>query len=433
MEATSPNQSYSPATAGGDDDRTGGAGLNAENRPATQRSFAKGFISAKGTEFRDGGTRHTFVGSNFWFGMNLGATLTGDPSRLVRELDRLAALGVTNLRVLAGSEGPDTEPYRTTPSLMPKPGVYNEDVFVGLDRLLALMNERGMKAVMVLCNFWEWSGGMAQYVSWHEGSSIPYPAISPDAEAFQDYAAKFYSCEKSQALFRSHIKTLITRENTINGRLYHDDPTIFSWELANEPRRYPRSWPGEIAKYIKSLDANHMVTTGSEGSWAADFNDTHDSPYIDYATTHLWVENWDYYTPEIDERAEIERALLFATKYLADEDDKARKLKKPLVLEEFGIARDGWAVGGKLNPKATLTHRDQYFSAVFTVVENSLSGGCAFQGSNFWSWGGEGRPPSLWTGDPPHEEPGWYSIYDTDTSTHAIISAHATVVAGYSD
>ncbi|NDC78164.1 MAG: mannanase, partial [Chitinophagia bacterium] len=48
----------------------------------------------------------------------------------------------------------------------------------------------------------------------------------------------------------------------------------------------------------------------------------------------------------------------------------------------------------------------------------------------FWAYGGEGRPRTpgeMWakgdpfTGDPPHEPQGWYSVYDTDSSTRAVI------------
>ena len=54
--------------------------------------------------------------------MSLGATAAGgDRARLVRELDRLHALGVNNIRMVASAEGPDTAPYRIVPSLMPMP------------------------------------------------------------------------------------------------------------------------------------------------------------------------------------------------------------------------------------------------------------------------------------------------------------------------
>lgn len=39
------------------------------------------------------------------------------------------------------------------------------------------------------------------------------------------------------------------------------------------------------------------------------------------------------------------------------------------------------------------------------------------------------RPGDRWVGDPPHEAPGWYSIYDDDASTLAVLTAHAAALA----
>jgi mannan endo-1,4-beta-mannosidase len=36
--------------------------------------------------------------------------------------------------------------------------------------------------------------------------------------------------------YKNWISHLLNRENTYNGLLYKNDPTIFGWELANEPR-----------------------------------------------------------------------------------------------------------------------------------------------------------------------------------------------------
>ena len=58
-----------------------------------------------------------------------------------------------------------------------------------------------------------------------------------------------------------------------------------------------------------------------------------------------------------------------------------------------------------------------------------MSTGGPVAGDNFWAWGGQARPGAGWVGDPPHETPGWYSVYDTDESTLAIISAHAEEMA----
>jgi mannan endo-1,4-beta-mannosidase len=53
-----------------------------------------------------------------------------------------------------------------------------------------------------------------------------------------------------------------------------------------------------------------------------------------------------------------------------------------------------------------------------------LNGGSA-AGDNFWVWSGQAQPGDEWIGDPPHEIPGWYAVYETDESTLAIISDHA--------
>ena len=106
-----------------------------------------------------------FVGVNLWCGMNLGATNeAGDRERLVRELDHLGNLGVTDRRVMAATEGPASEPWRAKPVLQPAPGVCDEDLLRGLDFLLAEAEKRNMRVVMVLNNRFRWSGGMAQYV-----------------------------------------------------------------------------------------------------------------------------------------------------------------------------------------------------------------------------------------------------------------------------
>ncbi|MDB5672665.1 MAG: mannanase, partial [Alphaproteobacteria bacterium] len=60
-------------------------------------------------------------------------------------------------------------------------------------------------------------------------------------------------------------------------------------------------------------------------------------------------------------------------------------------------------------------------------------------GSNFWAWGGEGRAAHpdhrfapgdrLYVGDPMHEPQGWYSVFDVDESTKAVIKAHSAELA----
>lgn len=381
------------------------------------------FVQARDGRFFLDGRPHAFVGVNFWQGMNLAVDGPGgDREHLRQELDRLQALGVTNLRVMAASEGPNTEPYRMKPALMPAPGEYDERVFDGLDYLIAELSERDMHAVIVLNNFWEWSGGMAQYVAWHEQSAIPYPAKN-DWRVFCDYAARFYTYPTCQQWFRAHIARVMTRVNRYTDRAYRDEPAIFAWELANEPRYYPDSWVDVTAAYIKSLDPNHMVTVGSEGSVGGDFMATHRSRHIDYTTIHIWPQNWGWFDPK--EPQTFDTAVSESRDYVDRHLAEAKRLQKPLVIEEFGLARDWEPSHEGLDPNASTTRRDRFFALIFDYVLRSVSSGGPIAGSNVWVWSGAARPGDAWGGDPPHERPGWYAVYDDDRSTLELIANHA--------
>ena len=403
---------------------TAAAASAAKPAPAASR-----FVAVKDGRFVLDGKAHYFVGANFWQGMNLGVDgSSGDRARLIRELDRMRDLGLTNLRVMASSEGPNSEPYRMVPALMTSPGEYDGSVLDGLDFLLAEMGKRGMRAVMVLNNFWQWSGGMAQYVSWHEKTPIPYPG---NYETFIGYSAKFYTYEACQDWFRDHIAMQVNRTNPYTGLKYRDDTAVFSWELANEPRRYPQSWIDDTAAYIKSLDPNHMVTTGSEGAPPGeptqDFVKTHSSSGIDYVTIHIWPQNWGWYDPK--RPVTYKAAEPLAVAYFRKHAEEAASMGKPLVLEEFGLARDWATRKDNLDPASTTTTKDLYYAALYRLVMDSAMAGGPAMGDNFWAWAGEARPGKPWVGDPPHEPAGWYSVYDADASTLAIIAAHAREMA----
>jgi mannan endo-1,4-beta-mannosidase len=169
-----------------------------------------------------------------------------------------------------------------------------------------------------------------------------------------------------------------------------------------------------------------MVTTGSEGAPPGerqDFIATHSSPDIDYLTIHIWPQNWGWYSPETPESYAIAEGN--AHLYFANREKDASALGKPLVLEEFGLARDWDPLKNIYNSGAPTLYRDRFYKAMFDQVYASVLAGGPAAGDNFWAWAGEARPGEGWVGDPPHETPGWYSVYDSDTSTLAIIAAHA--------
>ena len=408
-------------------------------KTASQLRQLDHFVRAQGTQFVLDGKPYHFVGTNFWYGMNLAmAAPDGDQARLRRELDRLRQLGVTNLRIMASSEGPNTAPYRMRPALQPQAGQYDERVYQGLDVLLAEMKLRGMKGVLCLGDFWQWSGGFAQYVSWAEGdSAIPYPDHG-DWDGFQKYSARFYSNAKAMGYYSSFVDAIVTRINSVTGQAYRDDATIMAWQLANEPRGmdHPQEfvqWVAESSNRIRKLDRNHLITVGSEGTTPSSDAHTlpevvHALPNIDYLTFHIWIQNWGLYDPLHSET--YASSLDFAHEYIKTHVAMAERLHKPAVLEEFGIARDQ----GSFSPAASVKQRDAYYADLFSSVYKSAQSGSALNGVNFWAWAGEGRPVHVggnwetgdaWIGDPPHEPQGWYSVYDEDIGTVAIIRDYA--------
>ena len=402
-------------------------------------------VQVRGTHLMMNELPYYFAGTNFWYGYYLGSPgATGDRERLCRELDSLVALGITNLRVLGGSESGERQ-RAVKPAIIHSPGVYDDTLLLGLDYLLAEMDKRNMKAVIYFSNYWEWSGGFTQYLSWANGT----PIFDPEMDGwgnFMNFSASFYSNEKATSYYRDYVKTIILRKNQINGRLYREDPTIMSWQLANEPRpgtNEPETeknlpafyrWIDETAGYIKSLDSLHLVSTGNEGlagSYQRDecFLQAHRSPHVDYLTMHLWPYNWEWFDPKRPAETlpfTIEKATEYINKHLAF----ARTLNKPLVMEEFGIVRDR----KEFAPESPVTVRDLYYRMVFAHVYDSARAGSPISGTNFWAWGGLARTANadhMWKagdpfmGDPPQEAQGLNSVFASDRTTLAIIKEHA--------
>ncbi|ANQ52746.2 cellulase family glycosylhydrolase [Flammeovirga sp. MY04] len=413
---------------------------------STQEQVSKtNFVTVESDRLMLDGSPYYFMGANYWYGMNIGME-NDDRDRLLRELDQMKAMGITNLRILASSEGDENQEFQVYPTMQTAPGKYNEEVFVGLDFLLDEMKKRDMKAVMVLNNFWTWSGGMPQYLQWAGKGAVPYPQISKEWNKFTDYSKQFYADEKASKMFEDHLKVVVGRTNSISGLKYTEDPTIMSWQLANEPRGYSEvseyhQWIKKTAGLIKSMDPNHLVSLGSEGDSPgpdAGINLLKDNAFddIDYVTIHIWAQNWGWYNPA-NAAEEFDNTEKEVVEYLTKHVNDAKTLGKPAVLEEFGIARDN----DDYSPTATTQWRDKYYGFVFDQVYQLAKEGAPIYGMNFWAYSGEGRPRApkeFWQkgddflGDPPHEPQGWYGVYDKDKSTQEVILQYAQKMQGIS-
>jgi len=400
------------------------------------------FVRVEGRQFALDGRPWYVCGANLWYGAHLGRPSNpAGRARLARELDRLRDLGINNLRVLGAAEACPT-PQAVQPVIQTAPGVYNEDLLQGLDYLVQEAGRRKIKLVIFLNNYWDWSGGMPQYLAWTGAGPTPGVNTTPWPE-YNRVLSTFYSNAAAQALYRRYVAMLLDRTNRLTGRKYRDEPAIMAWELANEPRPGERvgendavfatflAWIGETSAYLHSLDAHHLVTTGSEGNMGClgtddNFRRVHSVQTIDYAVFHLWPNNWKWFQRD-DFAATIGPTLAKSRDYAARHFAVADAVGKPVVLEEFGLDRDAGLV-----VECPTTSRDRLYAELFGLLEASAAHGGAAAGSNFWLWGGEGRPPhtgavspdGVGAGEMPQEDPGLNTVFDCDRSTLKILRDH---------
>jgi mannan endo-1,4-beta-mannosidase len=398
------------------------------------------FVSVKGHQMFTEGKPYYYVGANYWYGSLLG--LEKDKKRgverLRRELDFLKANGVTNLRLLGGAEGSGliNAVPRTGPPLQPEQGIFDETVLDGLDLVLYEMGKRKMKAVIFLSNNWEWSGGFQQYLMWNGIESLEFKTKKPTWDELRDIVAKFYSCKPCTDGYRKQADLIIGRKNRISGKKYTDDPAIMAWEIANEPRPMRpaandayRRWIAETAAAIKAADPHHLVTLGHEGWIGTEdiklFEAVHADRNVDYLTIHIWPKNWGWFADgKLSDG--FANSITQTKKYISENAAVAVKLDKPLVIEEFGLPRDGQS----FDPNASTSLRDNYYKTVFSYIGSQTTGNAFIAGACFWAFGGTARPQRgqvFWKagdelmGDPPMEEQGLNSVFDLDATTWAVI------------
>ena len=399
-------------------------------------------ISIEDGQFIKNGSPYYFVGTNFWYGPILASEGSGgDRDRLTRELDSLCSMGVRNLRVLVGSDGERGVYTKVEPTLQYAPGKYNDTLLRGLDYFLVELGKRDMEAVLYLGNAWEWSGGYSQYLKWAGYGDIPLPRVAGYNE-YVDYVSNFMKSDSARGMFRRYVMDIVSRTNTVTGKAYRDDPAIFSWQICNEPRPFGeenketfRTWLTETAEIIKAIDPNHLVSVGSEGKYGCEvdlglWEEIGRSPYIDYLNIHIWPFNWGWTSRDDMNDGTAQPAIDFSLEYLDEHMEVARRLHKPLVVEEFGFPRD--SVG--FSRSTSVSMRDRYYEAMLSQMTGQKASGSMLAGFNFWGWGGLAEPSSdhlMWqpgddyTGDPAQEEQGLYSVFASDTSTVSIIRKYA--------
>ena len=127
-----------------------------------------------------------------------------------------------------------------------------------------------------------------------------------------------------------------------------------SWQIGNEPRAFSQEakqpfakWLAEASALIRSLDKNHLISIGSEGSWGCEndmalYEQICSDVNIDYMNIHLWPYNWGW-AHERTLRKDFEQSCRNTKQYIDEHLQLASRLGKPVVMEEFGFPRDGFS------------------------------------------------------------------------------------------
>jgi mannan endo-1,4-beta-mannosidase len=331
---------------------------------------SQGFVRREGTRLAIDGQSFYFAGANQYY-------LFYKSRKMIDEvLEDAAHMGLTVMRTWAFCDGEYNDGF----CFQPKPRVYDENTFRNLDYAIHKASTLGIRLILTFVNNWDAFGGMNAYVRW-----------SPTARTHDD----FYSDPETKAIYRDYLNYVLWRTNHITGVRYKDDPTIMMWELANEPRiersraHQLYAWIDEMAGYIKSIDSNHLVTTGSEGDEATDLVATHSSRHIDIASFHLYPEDWGY-----DDSRTIN--------YIQRQTQNARqKLGKPIFCGEMGRRDRGT--------------RDGKYQAWYNEFAR-----LAVDGANFWLLSGHQDDGSLY---PDYD--GFTVYYPENASTVAVIENFA--------
>lgn len=182
-----------------------------------------------------------------------------------------------------------------------------------VDFLIAEAGKRRLRLIVAVLDFWAYTGGVQQMRAWY-GS--------------QDESRFFFGDPRTKRDYRTWVRHVVQRVNLLTGLAYRDDPTIMAWELMNEGNAEPETlrlaWTAEMSAYVKSLDSNHLVSSGHANVFEKLSDLT--IPTLDFGTWHGYPL---YYNLTVQQFNDL----------ITEFCQLAARANKPVLLEEFGFAR----------------------------------------------------------------------------------------------
>ncbi|KAM3067307.1 hypothetical protein ACMFMG_005331 [Clarireedia jacksonii] len=322
--------------------------------PGSTTTTISSYAKAAGSVFQINGKKTYFAGTNsYWIGF-----LTSN-SDIDLVMSHLAASGLKVLRVWGFNDvtsTPDSNTVWFQSFVSGQQPVINTGAN-GLQRLDYVVQSAQAHGISLIINFvnnWTDYGGMQAYATYYGLKAV----------------TDWYTSAAAQAQYQKYIAAVVSR--------YKTSTAVFAWELANEPRcsgcatSVITNWASTTSKYIKSLDPNHMVTTGDEGFGLTVANDTSYPfttgpglnftdllaiPTLDFATIHLYPSSWG----EID---------AWGSSWISFHAAAAKAAGKPLIVEEYG----------------SLIHTNE-LAWQGTILNSDVAGDLYWQYGDTFSWG----------------------------------------------
>jgi hypothetical protein len=355
---------------------------------ATSTAWAgnSGFVTRQGDQLILNGAGYKFIGASHY---PLMISYASNPQWLDSVLQTARNNGLKVIRFWAFNDGldggwQDGVPINNqAPALQYEPGQYWEPTFRALDYVLKRANDYNIRVVPALMDFGLTMGGAPQYSRWCGGNG--------DLVYFYDIQRHPYCGE----LYRNMVNRILNRVNTYTGVAYKNDPTIVAWQLVDEPTLYDqadfsgeimRHWISTMAAYAKSIDRNHLVYWGDVGTDTTYNGYSAVNPYYVgiYGAMEWLFNGWkalSFTNNSADANVDIASIHVYpnysgmrwdqANTYIADHVRIAKKLGKPLVMDEFG-----WAGSPSRN--------EVYASWLDTLITAGGAGALVWQLSPNW-------------------------------------------------
>lgn len=332
----------------------GGNNTSISPRPVAKEAAktASSFVSVDSSgSFTVDGSPFRFIGTNNYY------LHYKDKAMIDSVLNSAQDAGFDVIRCWGFFDGVGNDYKNNKAFMQPLPNSYSSiaggDSYVNcwerLDYAVSEASKKGLKLIIAFTNYWTDFGGIKEYVQWSDKKA----GVDIYAKDYSADLSKFYTDNYCKTLFKNYIEHFVSRTNTVSGVAYKDDPTIFAWELMNEPRNPGKdpsvltSWANEMTTYTKSVDTNHMVAVGDEGYFTNMEGEAYESlsktsydgsqgvdwkalvalENVDFGTYHLYPEGW----------GATDDAEAWGEKWIVDHIDAATALKKPCLCEEFGI------------------------------------------------------------------------------------------------